>query len=508
MEEIDRFDWVDDSLFGEAACVTFVEGMDLAAVAEAFGGSLDEAVMKDFDVDDYDPEFETAWVALRQVGDWVLALEDNGYQGRRTEVLRRLTGGRAVSCFWNVNGVNDFSYVEGGTVMTSFEPGFEGRSGVQPDVLEPFTAGLLPEDDDIDDYIPGTELMLALAARITGVVLTPEMLSGQMPVVYLLPWAQDVRDEVYPRFEPLTHDDPVLAYALLRADDAALLRVARLAVEQAAIVAGIDGEAEIMAVVDGFASPGDFLVLDQLARDLEPQDRWPRFRAVEAARACSSPSALAAAYQAITSARYALQAARQGDAGSLRERLLEELGSPPAPSGSGDLRGDDWLDEHWLGLAGCVTLRRGPGEFEFGSGEPVTGPVALTTEPMAWERTFGEWTVVVEPGSPVRNADQLLGRISAGGEAVLVEWSARGNVLFWHAVDGTVRTNFNGYAPEQVWGTEPHALDELRAGLPIPRPNADGGGQAAGLLALAARLTGVELTAASLDEQWVGRKVS
>ena len=94
MEEIDRFGWLDGTLLGAAACVTFVEGMDIAAVAEAFGGSLAEAVEKDLDPNGYDPEFETPWVALRQVGDWVLALEDNGWQGSRHEVLRRLPAGR------------------------------------------------------------------------------------------------------------------------------------------------------------------------------------------------------------------------------------------------------------------------------------------------------------------------------------------------------------------------------------------------------------------------------
>jgi hypothetical protein len=44
VEETVRCAWLDESPLTEAACVTFVEGMDLAAVATAFGGSLDEAV--------------------------------------------------------------------------------------------------------------------------------------------------------------------------------------------------------------------------------------------------------------------------------------------------------------------------------------------------------------------------------------------------------------------------------------------------------------------------------
>jgi hypothetical protein len=67
--------------------VTFIEGMDLAAVAAAFGGVLEEAVEIAFD-SAYEPDYEHDVVVLRQVGDWVVAIEDNGWQGSRPEVLR------------------------------------------------------------------------------------------------------------------------------------------------------------------------------------------------------------------------------------------------------------------------------------------------------------------------------------------------------------------------------------------------------------------------------------
>jgi hypothetical protein len=98
--------------------------------------------------------------------------------------------------------------------------------------------------------------------------------------------------------------------------------------------------------------------LDALTRDLDLRGHALQFRAVEAARACTSPSALAAAFRAVTVAGLAVRAAR-ADARALRDALLTEPGSPDPPSGSGGLTGATWLDEHWLGWAGCVTYTCG-----------------------------------------------------------------------------------------------------------------------------------------------------
>ncbi|MFG2045162.1 DUF6461 domain-containing protein [Dactylosporangium sp. NPDC048998] len=519
MEEIARYGWLDESPLGEAACVTFVESMDLVAVAAAFGGSLEEAVDVAFGgsleeaVDvafdgDYEPDYAHATVVLRQIGGWVLAIEDNGWQGSRPEVLRRLTEGRAVSCFWNVNAVTRFNYANHGTVVTEFEALFpDDRGGFDPNALEDLRAGL-PWDEAIGAT---QQLMLALAARITGLEFVPDLLAGPMLAVPLRPWPQDVAERVHPRYEPLTQEDPELSYALQQADGPALRSVARLATDRAALAAGMREHPALAAVIAGEEVPPGRL--DALARDLDLQGHAPQFRAVEAARACTSPSALAAAFRAITEAGHAVQATR-ADARALRDALLIELGSPEPPSGSGGLTSATWLDEHWLGWAGCATYIRGMDVTEVTAtlgADPATistGPVTLSTQPLAWTRVVGEWVVVLEPGRRLRPADPLLERLSVRGEAVQAEWNAISNVWFRHAIAGVLRGRRNGYAPEQVCGTDPHALDALVAELPIPRPGADGGGQAIGLLALAAQMTGIELGPSALDERWHAHRIS
>jgi hypothetical protein len=81
--------------------------------------------------------------------------------------------------------------------------------------------------------------MLALAARLTGFVLQPDHLADPMVLVPLLPWPEDVSDQVSPRYEPLTFADPAVSYALQRADEQSRREAARAAVRVAAAAAGL-----------------------------------------------------------------------------------------------------------------------------------------------------------------------------------------------------------------------------------------------------------------------------
>jgi hypothetical protein len=134
VDELTRFDWVQGSAIGEAGCITFVERADLAAVASAFGGDLAHAGEGELADSFGDPAEPSA--LLRQVGDVVIVVENNGFEGSRPEVLQRLPGS-AVSLYWNVNAVTRFSYAVEGTVLTAFEAMLRNdRSGAEPDAVE------------------------------------------------------------------------------------------------------------------------------------------------------------------------------------------------------------------------------------------------------------------------------------------------------------------------------------------------------------------------------------
>jgi hypothetical protein len=294
--EVSRFDWVRDSAIGEAGCITLVTPADLTAVAAAFGGDLSqggEGVLAD---GLSGPGAPTALV--RHIGDWVLVVENNGFEGSRSEVLRRLPG-RAVSMFWNVNAATEFSYAVNGTVLTTFEALFpDYPTGAQPNALSAHFSGLPWRDLSVDSV----SLMLALAARLTGVAVQPEDLAGPMMLVPLVPWPEDKPQRVSPRHEPLTYADPAVSYALQHTDEARLWAVARAAVRIATEVAGLGDDPTLLAVIDGSAGTAERAALDEMARELEPAQLWPSFRAVEAARAACGPNALAAAFRAVTEA--------------------------------------------------------------------------------------------------------------------------------------------------------------------------------------------------------------
>jgi hypothetical protein len=112
------------------------------------------------------------------------------------------------------------------------------------------------------------------------------------------------------------------------------------------------------------------------------------------------------------------------------------------------------------------------------------------------------WTLLLEVGELSRPLLPYLNTVSAEGEAVHVNWSARGQAHFCHVVDGDLRSSFNVYQPDYVHGSTPQELDELRDGLLFPLSGLDGGRQAPMLLALVQRVTGIVFTPEFLDVSW------
>ncbi|MFB4295868.1 DUF6461 domain-containing protein [Actinomadura sp. NTSP31] len=128
--------------------MTLIETRDVDAVARAYGGRLNEA--RRGGLDELGDSFDEAGpqVAVRRVGDWVIAVEDNGHQGSRREVLRRLAlDARAVNVYWYPDNPGRFAYAAGGRVLTAFESTWpERRSGADPDRFAEEIAGI-PWDD-------------------------------------------------------------------------------------------------------------------------------------------------------------------------------------------------------------------------------------------------------------------------------------------------------------------------------------------------------------------------
>jgi hypothetical protein len=90
-------------------------------------------------------------------------------------------GRSAVSHFRNVNAVDHFYWFQDGRTRLHFEPLFaHQRDGSDPDGLltEMKESGFDLREDDDRDFTGHTEAAFALAHRITGVRLTPELFAS------------------------------------------------------------------------------------------------------------------------------------------------------------------------------------------------------------------------------------------------------------------------------------------------------------------------------------------
>jgi hypothetical protein len=153
-------------------------------------------------------------------------------------------------------------------------------------------------------------------------MLRPGHLAGTFSVVPLLPWQHDVPTAIGPGWA--TSTDQPMWEAVERADDDARCRAAWVAVRYAAQANALLDDPVLAPVLAGHPTQQQIDALDTYARHLEPQERWPLFRAVEAARAALSPDSTVAVWEALTSAGYALGATNQPTA-PMRAAVLAAL---------------------------------------------------------------------------------------------------------------------------------------------------------------------------------------
>ncbi|MET8004584.1 DUF6461 domain-containing protein [Nonomuraea glycinis] len=184
---------------GEIYCVTLLRGLDPAEVLRRFGARTSTEMsfaelglaVSDFTVAT-DGGDGGGYVGVVATGDGCAAVEPYGWSG--TEMLARLSVGTdVVSVLRHDYACDYFHYAADGMVLTAFDPTFpERRSGADTDRL----AGLMREfglpleessDEDWDqrfDDLSGHGLarMFAMAARLTGVTFTADLLDGPLLV--------------------------------------------------------------------------------------------------------------------------------------------------------------------------------------------------------------------------------------------------------------------------------------------------------------------------------------
>lgn len=201
--------WLKDD--GWVFCFSLVRGLDEVEVLRRFGGERSQprtlTVGEAGQLSGFHAGYQQL-ILVAKAGGWSVAVEDNGWEGTRPEVLRALSRGtRAVSVHSTVGALGHFNYAVDAEVLVSFELLFPHRRlGSQPDLLLPQmrAAGLDPDrhEPSYDDAVISA---LALAEQITGVHLDPTLLDGP---------------PVGAQITPLLDDPPASFW--LRAEDAEL----------------------------------------------------------------------------------------------------------------------------------------------------------------------------------------------------------------------------------------------------------------------------------------------
>lgn len=151
--------WVDRFL-DMGATITIASGVSEEEFIRAFGGdpSVSPTARDPWNIDQV--------LLVGSLGDGVVAIESNGWQGTRPEVLRRASvTGRAASVYWNVNAVKTFTAAEGGVVLDQIEYWSELTD---PRLLE------LSEDLDLDTHADASARGMLVAERFTGVTVTED----------------------------------------------------------------------------------------------------------------------------------------------------------------------------------------------------------------------------------------------------------------------------------------------------------------------------------------------
>ncbi|WP_371783291.1 DUF6461 domain-containing protein [Streptosporangium subroseum] len=183
----DDYDWQDEGPLGPNYTITFVRGLDEREALSRFGA--DPREIRPFTGDEaWLVEDETGRrgeiVRVVRLDGWAVVIERDGWRGVQPDLLCALSrqAGESVAVSRQDYAHHRFTYALDGQVITSFEPSHPlSRWGTDPDRLNARLRelGIEPTADDwIENAVPAA---LALASRLSGVVLTPAHLEQPLP---------------------------------------------------------------------------------------------------------------------------------------------------------------------------------------------------------------------------------------------------------------------------------------------------------------------------------------
>lgn len=194
------YQWIDDwnhGLLNVGYCLTFVreltpsqvlDRLEVGQRIELHGArAADERASEAWSTSG-DREL---FVAVTHGDGWSVMFESNGFVGVTQSVMAPVSVGTStVSHYRNVNALDQFLWLEDGKVSLQFEPLLpSGRLGARADEIVPEMegAGFDLREGEERTFADCTAAAFALAERITGVRVTPDLLDDAEFVGALVP---------------------------------------------------------------------------------------------------------------------------------------------------------------------------------------------------------------------------------------------------------------------------------------------------------------------------------
>jgi hypothetical protein len=251
---IDSYAWLNDedaTILAQAGCVTLVTGATARHVLKAFGARTDRThTASEAFLLDGQPA-----ACVVDVPGGVVAVEFNGYQGSRAEVLGPASRrGKAASIFWNVNYVVQFTCARRGRTLAMTDLSLPVDADELPRSLRPMLS--LTESDDADLVAVG----MAMVDRFTGLTaLTRELVDGLSEAYLLDPPVEEMGYEsIETTLLRSGHLD--LVEMIAAAESGTLRAVSEEAATSALAGVGLDNDQRAISVTSAFggAVPAEF----------------------------------------------------------------------------------------------------------------------------------------------------------------------------------------------------------------------------------------------------------
>lgn len=188
--------WLCETL-GEIFCLTFVRGVDAAEVLRRMGGYPDTFTeLGPEEIFERQNSYLAGYPQIAsavELGGWTVVLEPNGFAGVGTLLTAVSQGTEAVAVLRHDYAHPRFAYAVDGTVLTAFDPGRidevtgtgTGRLGAH---LEQVRRAPVDQSPDSGGAARDATRAVVLAGLVTGVLPTPNALSGPMLTAQFEPW--------------------------------------------------------------------------------------------------------------------------------------------------------------------------------------------------------------------------------------------------------------------------------------------------------------------------------